>query len=114
MAEILGIPAEILLFYLFLIDLVLSVVALYRKPSVNTVKEQEQGCECPECPEPPKCPEPREPYPTAYRALSELAGCKGTLVVEPKRVVCLEGDESGRLIWPKRGVLEELEGVMTG
>ncbi len=107
MVEILGVPVELLVLYLLLLDTAL-LVAVGRRSA-------ECRCECPECPEPEPCPEPREPYPTAYRALRELAGCKGTLVVEPKRVVCLEGDESGRLIWPKTGIIEEpeTEGVIT-
>ena len=103
MAEIFGVPVELLVLYVLLLDTALLVALPRRSPECR--------CECPECPEPPKCPEPREPYPTAYKALSELVGCNGTLVVEPQRIVCLEGDESGRLIWPKRGVLES-EGVI--
>ena len=40
---------------------------------------------------------------TAYRALSDLTGCRGVLVVESGRVLCVTSDEEASVVWPRDG-----------
>lgn len=40
---------------------------------------------------------------TAYMALAELAGCKGVIVVEKGRVLCVESDDKARVVWSLEG-----------
>ncbi len=38
---------------------------------------------------------------TAYYALSDLTGCKGVLVVESGRILCVTSDEEAEVVWPR-------------
>ncbi len=40
---------------------------------------------------------------TAYQALRDLSGCRGVLVVESGRVLCVTSDEEAVVVWPREG-----------
>lgn len=40
---------------------------------------------------------------TAYQALRDLSGCRGVLVVESGRILCVTSDEEAIVVWPPRG-----------